>query len=88
MMQLAPMFWQRIRAAGPGRFSARLRMRTPLSVGEGVDEAQDCVDDAADVPLKLVAEAEAVGALPVDAAVGAQEDGRAHPAEHIDLLGA
>ena len=31
LTQVAPMAWQRISAAGPGRLSARLRMRTPLS---------------------------------------------------------
>ena len=36
-MQLAPNSRQRIKAAGPGRLSARLSMRTPLSVSTGLD---------------------------------------------------
>ena len=31
LVQVAPMRAQRMRAAGPGRFSARLRMRVPFS---------------------------------------------------------
>ena len=31
MVQVAPICWQRISAAGPGKFRAKLRIRTPLS---------------------------------------------------------
>ena len=37
LVQVAPMRAQRMRAAGPGRFSARLRMRVPFS-GWGAEE--------------------------------------------------
>ena len=36
LTQVAPICRQRIRAAGAGRFSAKLRMRTPLSGSKGL----------------------------------------------------